>query len=609
MTAALLIHQVHMSARRLEELLQTELHVFEAESRPGSRLLRAASAIVLPPHVQDVVAFVNINSAPLHLRSLSASRDAREATVDAAGVSAVHAGTRDTLSEIRRSYGIPDDLVGTNANNSQALPSFYHESWDPADLNRFYKQFLPQDAMPTIIAKGDRVNEEHRASIEASLDVQYLTGVARNVTTYVWTMAGHNPFSTEDEPFVAFAEDVLAQATPPLVVSISYSDDEEHIFQASAGYARSFDSLLIKMGLRGITVLIASGDDGVAGLRPEFARLPSSEACNQHGPQWPSSSPYITSVGATMRLSDLDFSKSFFRTNEEVVCSGEMGGMITTGGGFSNVYSVPSYQRRAVNRYLARRNRLPKADGFFNASGRAYPDISALGASFNVFMHGRETSVSGTSASTPVVAAMVTLWNDVRLNGGKSPLGFINPLLYFLAENEPSAFNDVVIGNNGAAKGNGHVCENAFAATPGWDAASGVGTPNFAFISDFIRNMEDKFNVSGGARSAPSEPVLCSSVQGNVSTAAEGENHIDPQTSSDSVRTILIVAVALGAVVGVALLTYRLVKHWRNQYVNLSSDPSPSERRPESAKSPSSTSHDADGESGDVELSDISLHD
>ncbi|KAJ0411071.1 hypothetical protein ATCC90586_008046 [Pythium insidiosum] len=343
--------KVRMSARRLEELLQTELHVFEAASRPGQRLLRASSAIVLPQRVQDVVAFVNINTAPLHLRSLSATGAAREATVDAAGASALRASSRDTLSDIRRSYGIPDGLVGTNASNSQALPSFYHESWASADLNSFYKKFLPEDTLPSIkflpedtlpsiVAKGDRQNDEHRASIEASLDVQYLTGVARNVTTYVWTMAGHNPFSTEDEPFVAFAEDVLAQANPPLVVSISYSDDEEHIFQASAGYARSFDTLLIKMGLRGISVLVASGDDGVAGLRPEFAKLPPSETCRKHGPQWPSSSPYITSVGATMRLSDQDFSKAFFRTNEEVICSGEMGGMITTGGGFSNVYAL-----------------------------------------------------------------------------------------------------------------------------------------------------------------------------------------------------------------------------------------------------------------------------
>lgn len=224
-------------------------------------------------------------------------------------------------------------------------------------------------------------------------------------------------------------------------------------------------------------MLIAGGDDGVTGLRPEFEKIPAAEICKQSGPQWPTSSPYITTVGATMLLADVQQSaKPFFRTKEEVICSVENGGIITSGGGFSNIYPMPEYQRKVVERYLTTRN-IPTTPGFFNSSGRAYPDVAALGAGYLVIMNGRLSSVSGTSASTPVFGAMVTLWNDARLNAGKSPLGFINPLLYYLAENHVDAFHDVVVGNNGAPRGGNTPCQDSFTASGGWDAVSGLARP------------------------------------------------------------------------------------------------------------------------------------
>jgi len=60
----------------------------------------------------------------------------------------------------------------------------------------------------------------------------------------------------------------------------------------------------------------------------------------------------------------------------------------------------------------------------------------------------RITRESGTSASAPVLAAMVTLWNDMRFAYGLPPLGFIAPFLYKIAESNPEAFNDITTGNN-----------------------------------------------------------------------------------------------------------------------------------------------------------------
>lgn len=604
-----------MTVEKVEQLFDTEIYEFvaqEASAHRGARILRAAHDITIPAHLLGAIGFVNVNAHPLGLRALASMAPSTSDEQTAYG------SARGTLGKVRELYGIPDDLVVTNASNTQCVPSFYTESWNPDDLTKFVKDFLPGAPVPKVVEKGTRANEPSKPTTEASLDIQYITGVARNATTYMWTMNGSNPFSAQDEPFVEFVEGVLEMDHPPYVVSISYSDDEEQIFRLSPDYARTFDTLLIKMGLRGITVLVASGDDGVAGLRPEFSKLPVNETCLKAGPQWPSSSPYITSVGATMTLNTADFSKDFFRTTEEVVCSGDVGGQVTSGGGFSNQYAIPKYQKAAVARYLQTR-RVPSEPGYFNRTGRAYPDISALGANFHTYIHGYVTGVSGTSASTPVIGAMVTLWNDARLNAGKRPLGFINPLLYFMAEVNPSAFNDIVIGNNGARKGGSLVCEHSFGAAGGWDAATGVGTPNFPVILAFIQGLEDTVNLT-----TPREYIsLCDSAKsgtnssrvGNRDTGLNTADSADDSDDSDSSvfgTVALVVVVAAAAALGAVLLTVTY-KRWRNQYTSLSAEVPPrgSVKSPSQARQDGSGNVDGDEEDdhrNDVELSEISLH-
>ena len=124
----------------------------------------------------------------------------------------------------------------------------------------------------------------------------------------------------------------------------------------------------------------------------------------------------------------------------ETVCSGATGGLITTGGGFSAVHErekVATWQARVVSAYLAQQNLsgdvrpahrraasspIPPS-GYFNPLGRGYPDISVLGSLYFVYINGQVMREAGTSASTPTVAAMVTLWNDLRLSLGLPPMG------------------------------------------------------------------------------------------------------------------------------------------------------------------------------------------
>lgn len=133
---------------------------------------------------------------------------------------------------------------------------------------------------------------------------------------------------------------------------------------------------------------------------------------------------------------------------------------VYSGGGFSNVFAVPSYQVEAAKAYLEN-NPPPFGTDRYNTSiSRGFPDISA---------NGIWTLVYVSSASAPVVGSILTLVNAARMNIGKSAIGFINPVLY----KYPNMLNDMVVGNNPGCGTDG------FAAAEAWDPVTGLGTPNF----------------------------------------------------------------------------------------------------------------------------------
>lgn len=153
---------------------------------------------------------------------------------------------------------------------------------------------------------------------------------------------------------------------------------------------------------------------------------------------------------------------------------------IYSGGGFSNIFSMPAYQAEAVSHYITQYPPPYGADRF-NTSGnsRGLPDVSANGALYNVAVDGSFQPVSGTSAATPVFGSVIALINGERLKLGKKPVGFINPVLYA----HPYILNDVTKGNNPGCGTSG------FEAQPGWDPVTGLGTPNFKKMLTLFLNL------------------------------------------------------------------------------------------------------------------------
>lgn len=115
-----------------------------------------------------------------------------------------------------------------------------------------------------------------------------------------------------------------------------------------------------------------------------------------------------------------------------------------SGGGFSNIYAIPSYQSSAVSGYLknyppsykayqtVNATNIGAGNGIYNSAGRAYPDVSAVGDNVVIFSGGQEGLIGGTSASSPCFAAILTRINEERIAVGKGTIGFVNPTLVSL---------------------------------------------------------------------------------------------------------------------------------------------------------------------------------
>merc|ERR1719272_1500118 len=189
-------------------------------------------------------------------------------------------------------------------------------------------------------------------------------------------------------------------------------------------------------------------------------------------PSWPASSPFVTAVGATRFYQDM------VDGGVEAAVSDE--DHFGSGGGFSpwTFLAQGKWQSEAVAHYFKTvpAAGLPDSKGGYDKTGRATPDVSALGTGFAVINNGAALpgGVGGTSASAPTFAGMVALLNDALIQGGKKPLGLLNPFIY---ENA-MAFTDVTIGWDKVGRGGGELAEG-FNCSAGWDPVTGVGTPVF----------------------------------------------------------------------------------------------------------------------------------
>ncbi len=279
-----------------------------------------------------------------------------------------------------------------------------------------------------------------------------------------------------EQTFTGWIERVANMENPPLVNSISYGSVE---IGYNALLMNSFNTEAGKLGLRGVSIIVSSGDDGVSNF---------DCACSQNGgyvPSFPATSPYVTAVGATQGPE---------ASLPEMVCSSTEGGVITSGGGFSTHFPRPDYQKDGViEEYF--NVVTPQPLPGFNSSNRGYPDVSIIGVRYPIVVHGQVALVYGTSCSAPVFSAMVSLINGKRMEQNMSALGFLNYALYEAAANASTAdmFNDILKGNNSCCASSEPpytCCSAGFNAAPGWDPTNGLGSVDYTLFAKYVGKVD-----------------------------------------------------------------------------------------------------------------------
>eukprot|EP00937_MAST-01D_sp_MAST-1D-sp2_P001078 g1078.t1 len=477
--------RLRISAPRAEALFNTELRVFRTGAGAGASAtaVRATRPYALPAevaaHVSLVDGLLRLPYTPPPPPPRTLPGDGPDADEDTgAGVSAdwptdcsvkspVIGGKYVTPAVLAQAYSMPA-AKPTVAKGKIAVAEFQGEFWDQADLDNFGAACGLGANLTVDEQIGD--NNPKKCSIPIIISPPQCKETLLDILT-IKGLVGAIPLTdvyTKDYDVLGWAKQLgdMPDGVLPQVQSVSYGRDESQ--ETGDAYIQSVNVEFQKLGARGVSVLFASGDMGVSGRSGSSKRFHAGFPC---------SSPYVTCVGGTN-----------FATKNVVGAETAWSG---SGGGFSDHFGIPSYQAEAVAGYLAVAD--PTANSTFpprsayNQSGRGFPDVSALGGAGNqylIYQNKKATGAYGTSAATPVVAAVAARLNELRLAAGRPPLGFLNPLFYQNA----AAFNDVTSGINcGLPAGCSHQAKGrAFPAVVGWDPVTGLGTPNYAALAKIV---------------------------------------------------------------------------------------------------------------------------
>jgi kumamolisin len=356
----------------------------------------------------------------------------RKRLQDATGANA--ASTSYSTPQVAQAYDFPANTTGSGQTiGILELSGGYSAS----DLATYFKNLGIATPKVTAVSVDGATNsptgDPNGADGEVELDIEVSGAAAPSAKIAVY-------FSPNtDQGFLdALTTAVHDTKLTPAVVSISWGGPESSWTQQAL---TSFNSACEDASTIGVSILVASGDDG------------STDGASSGTPtvDFPASSPFVLACGGTkLTLSGTNIS-SEQAWNE---LSSDEG---ATGGGVSQFFALPSYQQSA---------NVPKAPNGF--VGRGVPDVSGDAdpeTGFNVLVDGQQTVIGGTSAVAPLWAGLLARINQSL---GKN-VGYLNPLLY--TKNVGATLHDITVGNNGT-----------YSAGPGWDACTGLGTPDGAAL-------------------------------------------------------------------------------------------------------------------------------
>jgi kumamolisin len=386
--------------------------------------------IQIPAELQDIVeAVLGLDDRP------QAQPHFRLRKPLAAGASA--AGTSFTPPRVAALYGYP---AGTGQGECVGLVEL-GGGFRPADLQTYFAGLgvgpVSVSAVSVDGAANAPTGSANGPDGEVMLDIEVVGAIAPAARIVAYFAPN------TDAGFLDAVTTAIHDTTnAPSVISISWGGAESTwTSQALTAMSSAFEAA----AMMGITVCVASGDNG------------SSDGVSGGGKHvdFPASSPYTLACGGT----SLKASPTAIES-ETVWNDGSAGG--ASGGGISSFFATPTWQAHLSAQTSTGTVAPLSMRGVPDVAGDADPQTG-----YEVRIDGSGTVIGGTSAVAPLWAALIARINQIN---GK-PTGFVNPALYA----NPNALCDITKGNNGA-----------FAATVGWDACTGLGTPDGAALVNLV---------------------------------------------------------------------------------------------------------------------------
>jgi kumamolisin len=434
-TAGRLAVALHGTAAQFAALFQTKFEQFYTAAHGFGQ-------IALTPHlpaelVGRVNGVVGLSSAAQYAPLAHAAAGPR------ANVGTGVNGSGYDPSDFRTAYNVPSQASSTA---TEVVGVFEEAGFRKSEITQFETSYsLPNVPVTAVSVDGSSTAYNAGVDLEVVLDIDTIIGQNPDVKEILVYCATESSFSTQ----LIDAFNTIGDADLAKVINISYGLDEN---QQGASAVRAEGQALVQLETQGQSVFVSSGDDGAQG-REQNGQLNAPD---------PGSQPLVTSVGGTS-LKTVSAGGAYA---SEVVWND--GSTDATGGGVSDVWSIPSYQ-------VINGTSIAVKNGG-SATMRNVPDVAAdadpnTGASVYCTIYGGWVQVGGTSLAAPLWTSWVSIVNADRVAKGLSRVGFLNPELYPQGSKEGAiGFHDIVSGNNGSPLG--------FSAGVGYDNVSGFGSLN-----------------------------------------------------------------------------------------------------------------------------------
>ena len=346
-------------------------------------------------------------------------------------------------------------------------------------LNAYARKFTPNapfnvqvhtDAAAWGAPIGSSDKQYSAVAGEAALDLEIVHGIAPGATEVVYAFSNSAAI-----PDVVKA---IAAASPTVILSSSISEHDCEQEQGAAADGAAENQVDIAAAAQGMSIFWASGDRGAYMCLNDFP-TPDANANTEISVMPDASSVGVTAVGGTTAF--LAQNGGYFQES----AWGEPIEQWGTGGGMSTQLQRPTWQ---------------VAPGIPTAmTGRGLPDVAAnadIISGWDIIGPGQkagqaqEGPVGGTSAAAPFWAAVTALIDEDLSQKSLPPVGFANPALYLFAQSPSGlpapAFHDITLGSN-----------LHYQAGPGWDMATGLGTPDVGALTNDFEWYERTHGASG----------------------------------------------------------------------------------------------------------------